>query len=74
MSDEITVKLEDVKALFEFLERLNAIYHSEEKLRDEDLTEKFWLHGGYTDLHRLYYEVVWNWLPAAEQKQIEDKA
>jgi hypothetical protein len=71
---EVTVKLREVEDLFHFLGRLNKIYHSEERSNDLRIVQQFWLHGGYDDLRRFYYDVVWDWLPSDVQKQVEDRA
>ena len=73
-SRTMTVKLKEVEELFFFLQGLHRIYHSNERSSDPRLVQSFWSEGGYSKLNKLYYEVVWNWLPEDVRNEIENNS
>ena len=73
MSDKIEVPLDEVKRLFLFLEELNHFFHQPMHYEDHAAVVKYIEGGMYEQIHSMYYHVVWNWLPPAVQKEIEDR-
>lgn len=73
MSEKIQVDLNEMKQLFIFLEELNSFFHQPMKYTDQAQVVAYVENGMYEQLHTMYYDVVWNWLPPSVQKEMEDR-
>ncbi|MFT3925431.1 MAG: hypothetical protein QM778_23030 [Myxococcales bacterium] len=72
MPNTVTIDLSEVRKVFDFLERAHDLLHQPEKYSDPRVVEKFAAEN-YEELRRLYYEVVWHWLPKDVQREIEER-
>ena len=70
---QIQVDLDEVKRLFLLLEELHDFLHQPEYYKDVDSVQEFLAGGTYEELRKMYYDVVWNWLPETVQKEIEER-
>jgi hypothetical protein len=68
----VTVDLDEVRQVFDFLEEAHDLLHQPLKYKDASVVEKF-AEQHYEKVKRLYYEVVWSWLPPDVQQEIEDR-
>ena len=73
MGEKIQVDLDEVKQLFLFLEELVGFFHQPMKYGDQAKVIDYVENGMYDKRHAAYYNIVWNWLPPAIQKEIEDR-
>ena len=73
MSDKIQVELSEVKELFLFLEELNSFFHQPMRYEDQEQVKSYVEGGMYEKLKVMYYDIVWNWLPPAMQKEMLDR-
>ncbi|EMJ85881.1 MULTISPECIES: hypothetical protein [Leptospira] len=71
MAEKIEISLDEVKRLFEFLEKVHDWMHQPLHYQNPKLVEKF-VNENYNEVKGLYYHVVWNWLPKEIQKEIEE--
>lgn len=71
MSEErqVKVNLKEVLEIFELLERLNSFFHQPRNFESASRPASF-VKENYSDIHRAYYETVWNWLPPEIQEEI----
>ena len=58
--------------MFLFLEDLNAFFHQPMHYEELGQVEQY-IDEMYPNLHRMFYDVIWNWLPPDVQKEIEDR-
>lgn len=75
MERTVEVPLEEVMRLYRTLENLQQFFHQPIHFPDIHAVREFLgdVNGGaYKDIHNLYYDVVWNWLPADVQREIEE--
>ena len=70
---QIQVDLDEVKRLFSLLEELHDFLHQPEYYKDTASVQAFLEEGVYEELKRMYYDVVWNWLPSVVQKEMENR-
>ncbi len=70
---QIQANLEEVKQLFLCLEKLHEFLHQPEYYRDAASVQEFLDAGMYEELKRMYYDVVWKWLPPTVQKEMENR-
>ncbi len=71
MKEKIEVDLKDVRRLFLLLENMNCFFHQPMNFENPKRVQEFALKN-YPELHKLYYNVVWEWLPKEIQKEIEN--
>jgi len=69
---KINVPLSDVQEVFELLEKIQSLFHQPMYFRDKKTVEEF-AKQNYKQIKRLYYDVVWEWLPDEEKKRYEDR-
>ncbi len=72
MDTEINIKIEEVRRVFYFLEKVHDLMHQPEKFQNNDIVKAF-VEENYNEVKALYYDVVWNWLPREKQKEIEER-
>lgn len=68
----VKVPLSELLEVYDLLERLNQLLHQPMHLEDPQLIEQFADHN-YPIVRRLYYDVVWNWLPPDVQNELEER-
>jgi hypothetical protein len=66
--ETINISIAEAEEVFELLEKVNELFHQPMHFKNTELVEKF-AEENYQQIEKLYYEVVWNWLP----KEIQDK-
>jgi hypothetical protein len=59
MSDKVEVAVDEIKRVFELIERVHEFLHQPQNFGE---VESFAAQC-YPELHGVYYDVVWNWLP-----------
>jgi hypothetical protein len=69
MSDTVNVKLDEIKQVYELLERVNEFFHDPLNFAD---VERFAINN-YPQIKNAYYQIVWNWLPPESQQVYEDR-
>ena len=72
----VEISLDEVKRLFLLLEELNAFFHQPMHYPDVEAVKTFLGNqerGAYKDIHDMYYNVVWNWLPSDVQEEIHNR-
>jgi hypothetical protein len=69
---KIEVQLDEVKEIFLLLEELQRFLHQPMNYQSKEDFEKF-VHNIYPDVHKSYYETVWNWLPQDIQSELEER-
>ena len=72
MSRTIQVELEEAKEVFVLLEEMNAFLHQPMHFDDSPQVAEFAARI-YPDLRRVFYDVVWKWLPPDVQQEIENR-
>ena len=72
MVDSKSVPISEIKEVFEFLEEANHLFHQPLYIEDKEMVKKFATEN-YPQIKRLYYEVVWNWLPDEEKEKYENR-
>jgi hypothetical protein len=73
---KICVPLEEVIAVWLLIEKLHEFLHQPLHYDENPRVATFLRDpssGVYKDLHKAYYETVWNWLPEAKQKEMENR-
>lgn len=70
--NKIEITLAEAREVFDLLERLNCFFHQPSNYDNLEDIEKF-ADESYPQIHRLYYDVVWNWLPEEVQKEVEER-
>jgi hypothetical protein len=74
MNRTVEVSLDEVLRVFHTLENLQQFFHQPLHYPDIREVREFLGNangGANKDIHDLYYGVVWNWLPADVQQEIE---
>lgn len=72
MNQKIDVSIDEVRRVFDLLEKVNSLFHQPMKYEDLELVKAF-AETNYKEISDLYYNVVWEWLPEAVQAEIEDE-
>lgn len=75
MNRTVEVSLDEVLRVFRTLEKLQQFFHQPLHYPDIGAVEEFLGNrnsGAFKDINDLYYGVVWNWLPADVQREIEE--
>lgn len=62
MGKKIDVSVDEVERVFELLEKINSVFHQPMKYEDVEYMKNF-AQNNYKEIHDLYYNVVWQWLP-----------
>ena len=62
----------DIIRLFRLLEELNDLFHQPLKYEDIEYVKNF-ADKFYPEIKEFYYDIVWNWLPDYEKKEIESE-
>jgi hypothetical protein len=71
MGQKIDVSIDEVRRVFDLLEKVNSLFHQPMKYEDSELVKAF-AETNYKEINDLYYNVVWEWLPEAVKTEIED--
>ncbi|ADZ92704.1 hypothetical protein [Marinomonas mediterranea] len=71
MDLKVDVSVDEVKRVFDLLEKLNSLFHQPMKYEDSELVIAF-AEANYKEISTLYYNVVWEWLPESVKAEIED--
>ncbi len=69
---KVEVDLEEVIRVFNLIEKMQAFMHQTEKYNDLNTRESF-MRDYYPEVHSLYYDIVWDWLPEEKKKEIEER-
>ncbi len=72
MKRSISIDLEEAKRVFYILEKLQSLTHQPLNYGDSEIVEKF-ADENDPEIHELYYDGVWDWLPADVQKEMIDR-
>lgn len=72
MTETKSISVSEIKEVYEFLEEINHLFHQPLNYQDSETIEIF-AKDHYPQIHKLYYEVVWEWLPDEEKKKYEDR-
>lgn len=72
MSKTVEVNVYELKRVFLLMEEVNDLFHQESKFKDSEIVEKF-ANAHYSEIRELYYDVLWDMLPADVQEEIEDR-
>ncbi|MCQ9124041.1 MULTISPECIES: hypothetical protein [Rodentibacter] len=59
----------DILKIYLLLDKLNEIFHDEERTLDQGIISRF-ADNYYPTIHKLYYETVWNALTVQQRKDI----
>jgi hypothetical protein len=71
MTAQIHVPLDEAVRVFRFLEKIHELMHQPLAYQSAHQVEAF-VEANYPEARELYYWVVWNWLPAQVQSDIEE--
>ena len=71
MGEKIEIDLDEVRKVFELIEQLQGFLHQPMNFHSQNV-HKFATRI-YPELHEVYYETVWNWLPPEVQKFYEER-
>jgi hypothetical protein len=71
MGQKIDVSIDEVRRVFDLLEKVNSLFHQPMKYENSELVKAF-AETNYKEINDLYYNVVWEWLPEAVKTEIED--
>lgn len=72
MTKQVSISVEEIKEVFELLEKINDLFHQPLSYRETEIVENF-ADSNYQEIKKLYYDTVWKWLPEEEQKRYEDR-
>ena len=73
MTEKVEISTAEVLRIYRLLEDLNRFLHQPMHY-DEHPAVVDWLKGGvYAELSRMYYEIVWGWLPEEQKRSIEEQ-
>lgn len=72
MDTHVKIPLQEVRRVFDFLEKAHELMHQPMAYRDPKRVERF-VEDNYAEVRDLYYQVVWNWLPDEVRKEIEEQ-
>lgn len=72
MTNKVEVKLDELKRVFNIVEEVHDLLHQPEKYKDTDVMDSF-VQEHYAELHAVYYDILWNWLPQDVQTEILDR-
>jgi hypothetical protein len=72
MDTHVKISVQEVRRVFNFLEKANKLMHQPMAYKDPQCVEKF-VDENYAEVRDLYYHVVWNWLPDEVLKEIEEQ-
>lgn len=65
----VAIRRRDLLDLFLWLEKANEFFHQDLHYEGEKKCGAF-VKANYKELHRMYYTVVWDWLPEHMQQEI----
>jgi len=71
MSQNLDVPLDEVKRVFDLLDKVNSLFHQPMRYEDPDMVKAF-ADSNYKEIHELFYNVVWDWLPESVKVEIVD--
>jgi len=72
MDEYIKVPLEEALRVFVFLEKVHVLMHQPMHVKDLQYVENF-AKENYPEIHALYYNIVWHWLPERAQHDIIER-
>lgn len=67
-----TVRLEEIRRVFDFLEKAHDLMHQPLRYGDPQQVSKF-VEDNYEEVKHLYYHTVRNWLPQDVLRKIDDE-
>jgi len=71
MSEKINVSVDEVRRVFDLLDKVNSLCHQPKKYEDPNVVKAF-AEANYKEVSDLYYNVVWEWLPEPVKTEIEE--
>jgi len=71
MSSSVQVNVNDVRRVYELLDKLRNLFHQPLYYRDPNVVERF-ADENYSEIMDLYYKTVWEWLPEDVRRSIEE--
>ena len=71
MSQKIDVSVDEVRRVFDLLDKVNSLFHQPMKYEDSGVVKTF-AEANYKEINELYYNVVWEWLPETVKAEIEN--
>ncbi|SIO06601.1 hypothetical protein SAMN02745824_2818 [Parasphingorhabdus marina DSM 22363] len=71
MKSTVEVPVENVRDLFQLMEKMNDLFHQPRNLKDGKRIARF-ADENYPSIHKAYYEILWNLLPEEDRKTIEN--
>ncbi|MFZ3191943.1 MAG: hypothetical protein WA154_01900 [Moraxellaceae bacterium] len=71
MDQKIEVSVDEVKRAFNLLGEMNGLFHQPMRYEDPELVKSF-AEANYQEIKDLYYNVVWEWVPASVKAEIEE--
>lgn len=71
IKNEVSIDVTEIVRVFRLLEEMNDLFHQPAKYGDPAVVKEF-ANEHYPEIKDLYYEVVWNWLPANLQNKITE--
>ncbi len=71
MDLKVDVSADEVKRVFNLLEKVNSLFHQPMKYEDPEQVKAF-AEANYKEISDLYYNIVWEWLPESVKAEIED--
>ena len=72
MTNTKLIPVSEIKEVFEFLEKVNHLFHQPHHIDDKEMMSKF-AKNNYPTIKKLYYEIVWDWLPDEEKEKYENR-
>lgn len=72
MTKQVSISVDEIKEVFELLEKINDLFHQPLSYRETEIVENF-ANSNYQEIKKLYYDTVWKWLPEEEQKLYENR-
>ena len=69
MPDTVKVKLDEIKQVYELVERMNEFFHDPFNFPN---VEKFAVEI-YPHIHKAYYHAIWDWLPPEAHRFYEER-
>ena len=71
MSRDTRVSVSEIRRLYDLLAEVQDLFHQPLYYEDPGRVQRF-ADEYYGEIHDLYYNVVWEWLPEEERRKIEE--
>lgn len=69
MSEDIVIKVEDLKRVFILMEKINEFFHQPMNFQNVEIFAK----ENYKEINHLYYRVLYDLLPPALKAEIDER-